>query len=108
LTNINYFYIILKNVGGEKMAFSGSLTATKLSSIGVITKGADGDTSVSLAHGLPSAPDAVIVTAVSGTEAGWRISAIDSANITLVASDGANTRNSSCKIVALVLHSVIK
>lgn len=90
------------------MAFSGSLTSTKLSSTGNITKGADTDTSVILAHGLPSEPDLVVVTAKSGTENAWRIASKDATSITLEASSGAGTANSTCTVVALVLHSLIK
>ena len=90
------------------MAFSGSLTATYLSASGNITKGADTDNQVTLAHGLGAEPDAVILTAKSGTEAGWRVKSKDATNIVIEASTTAGTANSTVSVVALILHSIVK
>lgn len=91
------------------MAFSGTLLATTLSAQGQITKGADADISVDLPHGLGVIPVGAIISAISGTEVDWKVSAMDNVNVTLTASNGAGTANSVCSVVVLkTLHSIIK
>lgn len=90
------------------MAFTGSLTKITLSSKGNITKGADADTQVVLPHSLGVIPDQVSVHAISGTEAGWLIGAVDATNVTLDCSTTGGTAASVCQVVALVHHSIIK
>ena len=89
------------------MAFSGTLTASYLNSIGNITKGADADASVVIEHGLSFEPEYVHVCAKSGSEAAWRISAKDATHLTLVASAGAGTGGSICSVLAGKRHSII-
>ena len=90
------------------MAITGTLTRTNLTSKGDFTKAADADASLVIPHSLGAIPDYCVLAAVSGTEAAWRISAMDATNLTLVASAAGGTAASVVKIVAGILHSLIK
>lgn len=88
------------------MAVTGTMTPSGQSSYGELTKGADGDTSATIAHGLGVIPEGAIITPVSGTEGSWKITGMTTANITLSLSNTAGTAASVARLLAWSRHSI--
>lgn len=90
------------------MAFSNTYIAKgNFMGSGTVTKGADGDNSVQIAHGLGVIPDSVTLTPMSGTEMGW-MATWDITNITITCSALGGTANSVVFVAAMEAHSLAR
>ena len=84
--------------------------APKHSFICDVTATADADTTLAIAHGLPTTPQEVVLTPLlpSATISAWTISAIDAVNVTLLKTTGAGSGNASpqVRLIAKTRHTL--